>query len=473
VTQPRPDVARPPAPNPIGVPRVAVVLAALAALAAVVLASGVWAQLTRPFIRRDDWPFLLPPDTPGAADPLRKVQEEGRWLSYAWWQLVGQHGTPVTGVVVLFVAYVLFVVGLWRLFRVPGLVGGGVLAAALLVSPLWVRLIYWPGTLTASAVVAAAGVWTLPWAARRRGALVAWALVASVAAVLSYPPVGGLLLVAAGVHLRWRAWRDVVLVVVAFLTGFAVGTVTIFVLNGIAFGEPGVTIAQWRRPNPVDELRDLPVNARRQLRQHVVLVRTLSWATVVGVVAWGVALVDATVRPAALKVALTVAVVAGLECLQALVTGVSTNVRGSLWAWLALVVPAGLLLTGPRLSRVLGAAALCALTVFGLLAWRWDLGTHQDTGRSYDAIVAAALRTRGDDAAREVVFRQDPAERRTARGRITEGTLRMMFYERAGVVVRWCRADECRSLDELAGKGPVHDLGTVTGVIVPSPPAVL
>jgi hypothetical protein len=88
-------------------------------------------------------------------------------------------------------------------------------------------------------------------------------------------------------------------------------------------------------------------------------------------------------------------------------------------------------------------------------------------------VFSAAVAARGGDPAREVVFRQEPAQRRTGRGRITEGTLRMMFYEEAGVVVRWCRATECTRLDQLADQGPVHDLGTVVGVVVPSPPAVL
>ena len=49
----------------------------------------------------------------------------------------------------------------------------------------------------------------------------------------------------------------------------------------------------------------------------------------------------------------------------------------------------------------------------------------------------------------------------------------MMFLEQAGVVVRWCRPPECAALAERAADGPVHDLGSVTGVVVPSPPEVL
>jgi len=458
------------APARSAVPRAGVVLAALAL---VVLVSGVVAQLADPFIRRDDWPFLLPPDTPGTAHPMEKVRGEGRWLSYGWWLLVGQRGTPVSAVILFFTAYLLFVVGLWRLFRVTGVVAEGLLAGALLVSPLWIRLIYWPGTLSASAVVAAAGVWALPWAARRRGTLVGWVLAVTLLAVLTYPPVGGLLLIAALVHLRDRSWREVTLVAGTFLVGFGTGIGVVFVLHAVAFDGVGLDIAQWRRPNQLSSLHDLKVNTRRQYRQYVLLLGTLGWPVAVGLGSACVALVDPRVRPALLKVALAVALVAGLECLQTLLTGVRTNVRGSLWAWLALVVPAGLLLGGSTWSRRIGAAALVLLTVAGLQAWRWDIGTHQVTRRSYDAVVAGATRTLVDDPGREVVFRQDPAERRSTRGRITEGTLRMMFYEQAGVVVRWCRADECRRLAELAARGPVHDLGTVTGVIVPSPPAVL
>jgi len=178
-------------------------------------------------------------------------------------------------------------------------------------------------------------------------------------------------------------------------------------------------------------------------------------------------------RPVLLKVFLAVAVVAGLECAQTLVTGVRTNVRGSLWAWLAVVLPGALLLAGSTWSRRAGQASLLVLAVIGLFAWRSDIGAHQATKRGYDDIVASAVQSSASDPAREVVFFQDPAERRTARGQITAGTLRMMFFEEAGIVVRWCRASECTQLASRADQGPVHDLGSVTGVVVPSPPAVL
>lgn len=462
----------PPSPpaSPATPVRAALTRAALPVVVVVVvlLGSGVLGQLVAPFIRRDDWPFLLPPGTPGVGDPVDKVREEGRWLSYGWWLVVGQHGTPVTAVVVMCTGYVLFVVGIWRLFDVRGRACGTLLLLALLLSPIWVRLIYWPGTLSASMVVAAAGVWTLPVAARRRSHLVAWVFVVTVVAVLTYPPVAGLLLIAAAVHLRHRPWKQVLLLCATFLVGFGLGVALSFGFDRIAFGHFGVAIATWRHPNALTSLHDVRVNGGRYLHQVLTLGSTLRWPAAVGAATWVVALADVRVRPALLKVGSAIVVVAALECAQTLATGVRTNVRGSGWAWLAVVIPAAMLLAGRPWSRRAGQAALAVLAVLGLLAWRTDISTHQATRRAYSDIVSAAAR-----AGHEVVFYQRTKDRSTSRGRITEGTLRAMFYEDAGVVVRWCRPAECRDLAALARQGPVHDLGPVTGVIVPTPPRVL
>lgn len=443
---------------------------ALLFAAFVVVTTGVLAQLGSPFVRRDDWPFLLPRHAAGAVDPVDKVRQEGRWLSYCWWWLVGQHGTPVTAVVVLFVTYAVFVVGLWRLFAIAGVLPGALLGAALLVSPVWVRLIYWPGTLSPAFIVAAVGVWVLPWAAGRRGGLVSWLVVVTVLAVLTYPPVGGVLVIAAAVHLRGRPWREVLLMSGTFVAAFAVGVFLSFLLNWMAFGHFGVAIAGWRDPHALRSPHDLLVNGHHYAGQVVRLVATLRWSVVIGAVAALVSLADRLVRPLFLRVAAVVAVVAGLECAQTLATGLRTDVRGSLWAWLAVVAPAGLLLLGSPWSRRVGLACLAALTLLGAQAWHSNLATHQDTKRSYDAIIRSAVQMSGG---RQVVLYQSPAERRTTRGRITQGTLRMMFYDQTGIVMRWCRPTECAALAVLASAGPVHDLGTVTGVVVPAPPATL
>jgi hypothetical protein len=74
-------------------PRWLVVAAVL--VLAVVLTDAV-SQAVVPFIRRDDWPFLLPPHTPFASNVYAKNLSEGRWLNWAWWVGIGQHSAPLT-----------------------------------------------------------------------------------------------------------------------------------------------------------------------------------------------------------------------------------------------------------------------------------------------------------------------------------------------------------------------------------------
>ncbi len=435
--------------------------------------SGLWEQTLAPFVRRDDWPYLLPAHTPGAADVLLKVREEGRWLNYAWWWAVGQHSTPMAAALTFGAAYLLLVVGLWRVVRPRGWVASTLLGLALAVSPLFVKLLYWPGTLSVGVVVAAAGIWLLPSALRSRGTTVGWVVLFTALSVPSYPPLGALLLLAAVFAMRERPWRAVLVLLGGFLVGFALGVAAIYVINWLAFREVGPEIAAWRHPNPLRSLHDLRVNGGRYARQLVTLVSDLGVSAAVGVLAWVVALVDRRVRPAALRLAAGFAVVAGIECTQTIVTGVTTAERGSLWAWLALVLPAALLSAGSSWSRRAGAACLAVLCVLGLHAWRGDVGTHQETRRSYDAIVTEALRRSGGEGGRPVAFYQDPSQRATSRGRITVGTLQMMLYDSGHVVSRWCRPAECARAVARAEDGPVLDLGGAVVIVVPKPPRLL
>ena len=62
---------------------------------AFVLTQGV-AQAVTPFIRQDDWPFLLPPHTPGALPTGYYDLSEGRWLNSAWWAVVAWQRVLIT-----------------------------------------------------------------------------------------------------------------------------------------------------------------------------------------------------------------------------------------------------------------------------------------------------------------------------------------------------------------------------------------
>ena len=261
-------------------------------------------QALTPYIRRDDWPYLLPPNTPGAADVHAKNLLEGRWLNDAWWALVGQHSTPTSASLTYTAAYVLFVVGLWRVLRLSGIRAAwpidALLGLALFASAMWVRLLYWPGVLTASMVVGALAVWTLPLAGRsgrRHVWLGVWLLVVTVLTVLSYPPVGAVVFLAAVVWLREAPWRGVLLLSGVYLAAFGVGVAIMYTLNWVAFGHFGLEIAAWRHPNPLTSLHDLIVNAARLKRALVGLAALLWPAVVVGGIAVVVGWLDTAVRP--------------------------------------------------------------------------------------------------------------------------------------------------------------------------------
>jgi hypothetical protein len=444
--------------------------AAVLAVVAGVLVSGYVAQVVTPFIRRDDWPYLLPEHIPGGSGVWQKNLTEGRWLNYVWWLVVGQHEMPVVASVLYAVAYGAFVVGFVRLFDVRGRAAAALLALAVFASPLWERLVYWPATLTPSAVVAALAVWTLPRASVGRGRLVVWGFVATVLSVLTYPPLAPVVLVAALVHLRRRPWRTTLAACALFVVVYGIGILTIYTLNWIAFRHFGVRISAWRHPNAAHSLHALVVNAHRYLVDLKGLAKALGPPSLVlGAVAGIVALLDPRTRGAWLRVLTGLVLVIALGGAQTLVTGVTTNPRGLLWGWLLAVVPAGLLLSSVRWPRRVGLVLLVALSVAGLVQWRSDVSAHQQTRREYAAIVDAVVAAQQRTGLRDVVLYQNPAQRRTAAGGITVGTVQMMLYEYAGVVTHWCAGSQCSELAARVGSGPVVQVGDAIGVVVPRP----
>ena len=442
-----------------------------------VLATGAVGQALWPLLRADDWPYLLPVHTPGLIDNYDKNLREGRWLNYVWWLAVGQHTTPTWASVAHVAAYVIFVAGLWRLLwrddRRTSLPVQVLLGLALFGSVTWVQLLYWPATQISSAIVAAAGVWTLPLAARSRPRLAGWLLAVTVLSVLSYPPVSAVLFLAAVLHLGRLPWRRLLLLSLGYLASFAVGVGVIYVVNWFAFGHFGLEIAAWRHPNPLHDLASLRTNARRAARAAVDLLRLSPVATAAGLLAVGAGALSPVVRPLMARLCLGLAVVAGLGSAQILLTGVVTMPRGELWIWLALVFPAVLLLRDPGVWSRIGTGLLAVLAVVGLLTWRTDLVAHQQTRQQYAAIVSAATRPQPDGSRPEMVFYQGHHDRTTLPGQTMAGILWMMVREGQDRLPRWCRGQECAQIARAASGGHefVVRLGPIVGVVVPPPPA--
>jgi hypothetical protein len=450
--------------------------AMLAALIVGTLATGVLLQVFHPFIRHDDWMSMLPGDAPGSSGQFARNRFEGRWLNTVYWVLIGQWTSIVVASIVFFAAHCAFTCGFIRFFRLrnPGAIFVATLAA--FVSPIWVRLTYWPGTLSASMIVAATAAWTLPWARRRRLTMSAWLLLFVALSVLSYPPVAApvfLCLVVA--ELRSRV-RRLALLAAGFILAYGVGVLTVYTFNWFAFGEFGITISAWRGPNPLVSVDTLTENLARYGHQFANVCSVLGWAGVISLACLLLAVLDASTRRPALVALAGVGVVVGLKAAQTVYSGVVAGPRASLWAWPAAFMPAVLLLKGTGTSRRLGVVALVGLAVVGGLTWRSDLGEHQATRVQYDAIVSDVASVVAEHPTDRVVMWMEPRLRKSAAGNMTAVTIQQMLYDQRGIYPRWCKPLDCDSIAEAVALQPKADVLRVdelTVVRLPRPPAWL
>lgn len=469
-------------------------------LAVAFLVTQAVAQAVTPFIRQDDWPFLLPDGAKGVLPPAYYNSSEGRWLNTLWWQVVGQHGNPTTAAITYAVGYLALVAGLWRLLHLSGIrprpVADVLLGLALYASAVWVQLVYWPGALTPSVLVGAAAAWLLPWAARSRVRLGLWLLVAEGAAVMTYPPVGVVLLVFTVVYLRESPWRRVLSVIAAWVASFAVGVGISYSLNWVTNGQFGLDFPAWRQSNPLTSIDAFVVNAGRWLSAAGAMWAAQWWIAAVAVVAVVLGWRDRAVRPRLQRLLLVLAVACGLDAAQTLATGIVTEARGQLWTWLVALLPVALLLLDPhdrprdgrdapdeahgirhRRSEHVATALLAVLAVAGVLSWRADIGEHQATRLQFAAIAEQATAHEPGTTMATIVMWQDPSVRYTRDGRLIASTMVMAVRQQTGgILPRWCRGQECIELAQRTASGPVFRLDSPGGfshdiaIIVPSPP---
>ena len=333
------------------------------------------------------------------------------------------------------------------------------LGVALFASSVWVQLLYWPGALTPSVLLSAAAIWLLPWAALSRRRLAGWLVAGAACAVLTYPPVGLVLLVFAVVVLRDAPWRRVLLVVAGWIVGFGLGVAVAWSLNWVLNGHFGLQLAVVAPGQPAHL-------ARRARRQRGALAHRDRVAVGRSVV--GGARGSRRHRPRPPGRPGASAPPAPPPRLRrrsdstrpALATGLVTEARGQLWTWLFAVLPVALLLDrkrprGPRPGRTrpvagrVATALLLVLAVAGVLAWRDDIGRARPCGCSSPP-------SRGGHRPRRGHRRPDgrrlpgppPGVRNTRSGRLMASTLFMAVRVEQGLVPRWCRGDECRELAE-------------------------
>ncbi len=454
-----------------------VTLAAAAALVVVLTVTGLVLQVTHPFIRHDDWAFAVSPDEPGAINMWGRNLYEGRWLSRLWWRVLGQHLSVSVASAIFVLAYSAWVVGVVRLLPLFRWWHQMLATTALAVSVVWIRLVYWPSSLSPSMVVAAVAVWLIPWARRREVTWWSWLVGSVVLAVLSYPPVALMLLFVVAVTERDSDRRRLLRAALGFVLAYGLGVLVVSSLNWMAFGAFGVRLSQWRHPNPLRGFDDLVTNLEQYRRQLWSLVAALGAAAVLGLVAAGWALRNRSSRRGARAVLGAGLLALGLEAGLTVVTGTTTGVRASLWSWPLLALPAVFLL-GARQSvaRRVGVVTLVGLTIVGGLQWRHDLDLHQQTRDQYASLVGQVAAEKQRFPGLPVVIWMEPDLRATPGGNMTAVTVRMMSQDLDGIYPRWCSPTECARLAATFPPPPRGGVVVRDGLIVlrlPSPPAWL
>jgi hypothetical protein len=448
-------------------------LAPLAAIVLAIIVTGVYRQVLHPFIEHDDWPYLLRQDQPGGSSIWARNESEGRWVNWLYWYLLGRNTSIVTASVVFFGSYAAFVWGMVRLLRLSRPVQVFLATFALMVSAMWIQLIYWPGTLSAAMIVAAVAVWSLPWVQRHRVALGAWMVVFVSLSLLTYPPVSALVLFAVIVGEYRSDVRRLLVLGVGFIASYGLGVLLVYGFNWLAFGLFGVDIAPWRLPNPLHSLADLTENVSRYAAQLSALGALLGVAWVVGVICLTWAIIERTTRRSGLILLGAIVILVGIEAGLTVLTGVVTGTRASLWAWPAICLSAALLLKGFRASRLAGLASLVVIALVGTLAWRADISSHQQTQAQYDALTDEVAILMAENPRDRVVKWMPPTSDQTNRPALTATRLSYLLSDRLGVFPLFCTRAECARIEAVAQQNPatnVFRVDDMTVVKIPAPP---
>lgn len=410
------------------------------------------------FVYHDDWDFLLPPGAPvhGYASPWSLTLAEGRWINWLWY-FVSQHLNSIT-TSIIFIA--LFATICWRASAVLRDAGRGslLLAIVLFFSPFVADLSLWPTTLLPAASILLAGVLLLTTRSDS-GADLLVLVVAFYGCVLSYPPLGEVLVLLFALKHQRDSWKFLAIAAACVLASYAAGVFTMSVLNWLMHGYFGVRIAAWRNPHPLHSLADLHTNA---------LTYWGLWSTIrlrmpAALLASGSAAVVALSRPATRRTTIVVLLTASfLVCIDmaiCLITGVAIPMYSVAWLWFAMCAcPALLMSRECRQVGFLGVAVLLINLWVGFPAWwlRYSRGT--DTMANISTLTHDILQRVSAKATlhRPVLIAGDPgADPRFAALYPNGIDLGMILWLDFGIRSQHCTGDTCRRIEQAPHRGLV------------------
>lgn len=413
------------------------------AIVAATVASGLVDQIATPYLHHDDLDFLLPQGTPFTVDMLEKMHAEGRWLNYLWYQ-ASQHLSIWQGYGACFAGIVALTLALCRI------VGGGWIAAAfafafILSNPL-LDISLW-GTTSAPAIwIAAAAVWALTQS--RRPAVIV--LLSVPALLLTYPPASQLVMFGFLLHSAHAPRRTLIEGFAAYIAGYALGVLAIHLINLAVFGDFGVAIADWRKPNPLHGLDDLAQNLATLGAALWRAIEAFTGMLALGAAGLALGLSHGATRRPALLLAAMVALFLGIEAALTSLTGTASDPRAYLWLWPASLGWWVIVAHGHGWWRSVAAVAFVAAGAYSVSLAAPMLREGQDALRFEDRMVHAAQLMTGTASPMMVIYGQP---RQLLPALDENDQLHNYVAKRYGIHAANCSPVDCASIEARMAAG--------------------
>ncbi|MGS1126874.1 hypothetical protein ACVCL3_07750 [Rhodanobacter sp. UC4437_H4] len=403
-------------------------------------------QLSAPYISHDDWDFLAPSSWGLAySTPWDKTLTEGRWLSYLWYQ-ASVLLTPKSSYLFFIVCYFFLACSVtWRTAKPRTFALCGL---AIFFSPMLGQLSLWPTGMVCSVLLCGLASWIITRAEARFAIGVLF--VATILLVLTYPPLAAVVLLTAALKTSDASIRGKVYIGTAYVSGFAAGSILIFILNFIFHDYFGVKVASWRNPRPLHDLTDLLANLTLYIQYWTELLHSYWLSIICGGFAALTLLYKETTRSKAISILLAIVLICGIELGITLVSGTAMPTRSAIWLWLSTCLLCALLAgEAPLFHRYAGSVLLAVLVFAGGTSW-WNLYRQNQPAAEYQAHLAAWIQQyQAMTNISEVTVVGDPRRVHDLHSLWPQNAMpafRMSMLKRYGIKINECSMEFCERI---------------------------
>lgn len=304
-------------------------------------------QLTNPYIRHDDWEFMLsaiPPELPHHGTAWDKTLSEGRWGNYYWSSLIASKLSIHANYLLFIIGYSLFswttsyfLMNLQNDNKQKAYLSSNtcILIGALLIffNPIYADLSFWPATLTLS--VWLGFLFTLILASIHHHndgiskKICSLMLVFSLLTMSYAPLIASLFLI---LSISAKNYKELLKFSILYYIFYVIGVIAIHILNYSFHDYFGVQVADWRHPNPIKNINDIFENFDKARHSFGVFYRENKIYYLLALALSILAFIQKNYRAMQLITALLV--VLFLESALLIYTGVDYVARSTIFIWM-------------------------------------------------------------------------------------------------------------------------------------------